>query len=268
VALPNAFHQPVACHLLECGIHVLVEKPMARNVEECRQILAAAERGGAIVAVSHNRRFRPNVLAARRLLTQGFIGSVTRIRAEEGSRTDWPRSKAYFDPVQAGGGTLLDVGIHTIDLIRHLVGEFASLQYKGNQTANTVESEAELEFELQCGARGTLLCSRDRNLRNEMVIEGPEGSLTLGLWGQELSLRCLRGKAFRNFPTIPFAPLHRAMDATFVEQLFQFVNAIRDGASPTVDGCEGMKTVAVAEWAYRNANPLAGPNSALVAGSH
>jgi len=268
VALPNALHQPVACRLLESGIHVLVEKPMARNVAECRQMLAAAERGGAIVVVAHNRRFRPNVLAARKLLSQGFIGPVTRIRAEEGSVSDWPRSKAYFDPVQAGGGALLDVGIHTIDLIRYLVGEFTELKYKGNQTANSVESEAELEFELQCGARGTLLSSRDRNLRNEMVLEGPEGSLALGLWGQEMTLCHPRGKAFRSFPAIPLAPLHRAMDATFVEQLFQFVKAIRDGGPPAVDGCEGLRAVAVAEWAYRGANPLAGHKSELVAADH
>ncbi len=268
VALPNGLHQPVACRLLECGIHVLVEKPMVRNVAECRQMIAAAERGGAVIAVAHNRRFRPNVIAARKFLSQGFIGPVTRICAEEGSVSDWPRSKAYFDPIQAGGGTLLDVGIHTIDLIRYLVGEFTELKYKGNQTAERVESEAELEFELQCGARGTLLCSRDRNLRNEMVLEGPEGSLTVGLWGQELTLRHPRGKAFQSYPAIPLAPLHRAMDATFVEQLFQFVKAIRGDGLPAVDGCEGMKAVAVAEWAYRGANPLAGQKSGLLAADH
>ena len=255
VALPNMLHEPVSCRLLESGIHVLCEKPLARNRDECGRMLAAAEAGKALLAVGHNRRLRPNVVQARRFLAKGFIGRITHVHAEEGSAADWPRSKAYFDPVQSGGGALMDVGVHALDLIRYLVGEFTQVSYQGNGTESRVESEAKLDFVLDGDVQGTLVCSRNRELRQELVLTGTEGTLTLGLWGQRLSLYRKHGKAFQNFPTLSLAPVHRAMDASFVEQLYQFVTAAQTGGEPVVDGLAGMKAVELVQWAYTGRSP-------------
>ena len=74
VALPNHLHQPVACRLLEAGVHVLCVKPMVRNVDECWHMLSCADSGGAVLGVGHHRRFRSNFLQAEDLLTKGLIG--------------------------------------------------------------------------------------------------------------------------------------------------------------------------------------------------
>jgi len=257
VALPNGLHASVTCELLSNGIHVLCEKPMARNVPECRAMIEAARRGGAQLCIGHNRRFRNNVSLAKRLMEKGILGEVTRIEAEEGSTADWPRSPAYFDPVQAGGGALIDVGIHSIDLIRWLVGEFQEIEYRGDGTATTVESEAELSFRMANGAEGRLLASRMRDLQQHIRITGSEGYLDIGLWSDNLRMRSNKGKAFEQMPYLDaYVSRRPPQDASFVLQLSNLVNAIRGEEKVLVDGIEGMAAVKVVTRAYGQRGPL------------
>jgi predicted dehydrogenase len=252
VAVPNGQHAPVACDLLSKGIHVLCEKPMARNVDECRSMIESSRRTGAQLCIGHNRRFRPHIAVAGRLLRKGLIGEVTGVDAEEGSPHDWPRSPAYFDPVVSGGGALLDVGIHSIDLIRSLLGEFAEVEYRGNSTQKTVESDAELRFRLSTGAEGTLRVSRTQLYHQRITLAGNDGFLEIGLWDQSLGIRNARGKAFQNFERLDLAVPRRAPnDSSFVEQLHNFASAIKGETKLLVDGEEGMAAVEVVCKAYR-----------------
>jgi UDP-N-acetylglucosamine 3-dehydrogenase len=257
VALPNGLHASVACELLSSGIHVLCEKPMARNVPECQAMIEAAQDGGVLLCIGHNRRFRNNVTLAKRLIEKGILGEVTRIEAEEGSPADWPRSPAYFDPTQAGGGALIDVGIHSIDLIRWLVGEFGKIEYRGNGTATTVESEAELRFRMTNGAQGKLLASRTWDLQQHIRITGSEGYLDIGLWSDNLRMRSNKGKAFQQLPHLDaYVSRRPPQDPSFVLQLNNFVNAIRGKEKVLVDGFEGMAAVEVVTRAYDHSAPL------------
>jgi UDP-N-acetylglucosamine 3-dehydrogenase len=251
VALPNGAHASVSCELLTNGVHVLCEKPMARTVPECRTMIEAAERGGTKLCIGHNRRFRTNVMLAKRWMGKGIVGEVTRIEAEEGSTADWARSPIYFDPQQAGGGALIDVGIHSIDLIRWLAGEFQDISYRGNETAGTVESDAELRFRLATGAEGTLVASRTRNLQQHIYITGTEGFIDIGLWSEHLRVRHNKGKAFQKLPHLDaYVSKRPPQDPSFVLQLTNFVNAIRGTEKVLVDGYEGMANVDVVTRAY------------------
>lgn len=251
LAVPNGVHASLSCMLLEQGVHVLCEKPMARHIAECREMIAAAKRGRAQLCIGHNRRFRHNVQLLKKLLEKGVIGEVRQISAEEGSAHDWVRSAAYFDRAQAGGGSLIDVGIHSIDLIRWLVGEFRSLEYKGDERGNVVESEAELRFTLSQGATGTLLASRTRDLRQRIFFTGSEGYLDLGLWSEDLRIHSERGKAFRHLPFLnAFVSRRPQADPSFVFQLNDLVAAIREQSPVLVDGSQGMAAVDVVCRAY------------------
>jgi len=252
VLVPNGFHARVSCQLLSQGVHVLCEKPMARNADECLTMIESANRGRAQLAVGHNRRFRQHVMLARQLLQRGLIGDVVSIQGEEGSPADWPRSSSYFDPQQSGGGALMDVGIHSIDLVRWLVGEFGEVEYKGNANGTGVESDAELRFRLATGATGTLVSSRTRVLAQKLTLIGSEGFLEIGLWGTTLGIRCAKGKTFRHFHRLDAAVSRRPpQDASFVEQLRHFVSAIRGDEALLVDGYEGMAAVEVVCRAYQ-----------------
>ena len=254
VALPNSAHASVSCELLSNGIHVLCEKPMARNVAECRAMLEAAQRGRAQLCIGHNRRFRTNAVLAKRLMEKRIVGDVTHMEAEEGSTADWARSPQYFDPAQAGGGALIDVGIHSIDLIRWWVGEFREVSYRGNGTPSAVESDAELRFRMVNGAEGTLVASRTRNLQQHIRITGTEGFLDVGLWSDHLRVRNNKGKAFQKLPYLDAFVSHRPpQDASFVLQLTNLVNAIQGNEKVLVDGYEGMANVDVVARAYASA---------------
>jgi predicted dehydrogenase len=251
VGVPNWQHSPVACELASYGIHVLCEKPMARNPDECVSMIESARRGNTQLCVGHNRRFRQHIKLAKRLLHKGIIGDVVNVEAEEGSRNDWPRSPSYFDPVQSGGGALMDVGIHAIDLIRWLVGEFESVEFDGNGTKTTVESDAELRFRLASGASGRVVSSRTRDLRQRLLLTGSEGFLEMGLWAPTLGIRSNRGKAFQNFKSLDIAVSRRPpLDTSFVEQLRNLVSAVRGTEVLLVNGYEGMAAVEVVYRAY------------------
>ena len=259
VLVPNGLHASVSCELLGQGIHVLCEKPMARNVDECLAMIEAARRGNAQLCIGHNRRFQQHIKLAKQLLGKGLIGEVVNVQAEEGSTSDWPRSSAYFDPALSGGGALLDVGIHSIDLIRWFTGEFDQIEYQGTGTATTVESDATLHFSLANGAKGTVVASRTRNLAQKLTLVGTEGFLEVGLWYPTVGIRSAKGKAFQNHYRLDAAvPRRPPLDVSFVDQLRNLVAAIRREQDVLVNGHEGMAAVEVVRRAYTGqaAEPL------------
>ena len=94
VAVPNAFHATVAVDLLDAGVHVLVEKPMARSVPECDEMLAAAERSGAVLAVGHDFRHYPVARFAHDLLAGGLLGPVLAVAVQQSAGAGWPAVSA------------------------------------------------------------------------------------------------------------------------------------------------------------------------------
>lgn len=251
VLVPNGLHAPISCELLAQGIHVLCEKPMARSSEECLSMIDASRLGNAKLCIGHNRRFQQHMRLAKQILSKGLIGKIVKVQAEEGSPNDWPRSAAYFDPIMSGGGALLDVGIHSIDLIRWFVDEFQAVEYEGNGTDETSESEARMRFDLTNGATGSLTVSRSRNLAQKLTLIGSDGFLEVGLWSATLALRCVKGKAFQNLDRLEIAVARRPpSDGSFAEQLRNLVSAINGEEDVLVNGHVGMAAVEVVRRAY------------------
>jgi predicted dehydrogenase len=122
IGTPNALHAPQAVAFLEAGKHVLVEKPMARNLAEADAMLAAAGRSGARLMVAHCWRFHDDVLALRARVAAGEFGEVVKTRGY-GVHAGWGPSGWFTDPELAGGGALVDMGVHAIDTTRFLLGD-------------------------------------------------------------------------------------------------------------------------------------------------
>ena len=145
----------------------------------------------------------------------------------------------------------MDVGIHAIDLIRWMAGEFQQVEYTGDGTSSRVESEAEIRFRLQNGASGKVVASRTRELRQALRFTGTNGFIEVGLWGEALCVRVEAGKAFRHFPHLEAYVSHRPPgDPSFVDQLLNIVRAIRGEERLLVTGREGMAAVEVVCRAY------------------
>ena len=116
---------PIARAAIAGGKHVLVEKPGARSFEEFEPVVADARTANLVLKVGFNHRFHPALAKAHQLFTSGVIGPLMYIRARYGHggrlgyETEW-----RADPDRAGGGELLDQGVHLIDLARWFAGDF------------------------------------------------------------------------------------------------------------------------------------------------
>lgn len=118
VATPNRFHAEHAVAALEAGAHVLLEKPAALSMKEIAQIKSTVRKSGKVLMVGYSHRFHRGNLKAKKMVDEGVIGEPYMIRvrfAHTGPIPGWAKSDWFYEPNLAGGGALLDMGIHAID---------------------------------------------------------------------------------------------------------------------------------------------------------
>jgi predicted dehydrogenase len=181
VATPTGSHASICGDLLGAGIHVLVEKPIALTLEQCDAMITAAEAGRAVLAVGMMRRFAHQIRFAKQVLDKGLLGALRFVDLREGSVFNWPLATDFpFRRQQAGGGVLIDLGVHSIDLLRWWTGEATVLEYRDNDRGG-VESDCLLNVGLASGGEGVLEFSRTRRLRNTAVLTGEHGTLEVDL---------------------------------------------------------------------------------------
>ncbi len=139
VTTPDDTHEDIAVQATSAGKAILVQKPMATSSAACRRMIAAAERTGVDLQISFMHRFFEETVLCRDLLAKGAIGEVTSVRVRNATPgPDW--AEWFFKRERVGGGVVLQLGIHGIDLIEHLIGPIAAL---GARTA-TLQPERPL----------------------------------------------------------------------------------------------------------------------------
>jgi predicted dehydrogenase len=127
IATPPWTHAPLAAHALRAGRHVLVEKPLAVDVDGCRHVAAAAAETGGVVAVDHLLRFAPLVTVLDRLLAvevagRRVLGPIRRFAFEnDAADDDLPSDHWFWDPDRSGG-IFIEHGVHFFDLAANLLG--------------------------------------------------------------------------------------------------------------------------------------------------
>ncbi len=129
VATTNDMLAPITLRAVEAGKHVMVEKPAARNSRELQPIIDAAKQAGVQVRVGFNHRYHPALLKCREIIASGVVGPLMFIRGRygHGGRVGYDR-EWRADPKLAGGGELLDQGVHLIDLARWFMGDFPTVE--------------------------------------------------------------------------------------------------------------------------------------------
>lgn len=123
VATPNGYLAKIGRAALAAGKHVLLEKPMGRNLAEAEELVEAARRGGLVLKIGFNHRYHPGLRRALASVQEGRIGRVINIRARygHGARPGY-ESEWRGDPELAGGGHLVDQGVHLADLVHGVAG--------------------------------------------------------------------------------------------------------------------------------------------------
>lgn len=253
LAVPHHLHETLAVPLLEAGVHVFVEKPMALTSASCDRMLAAAGRGGASLAVGLARRFLPSYRWVRGALQDGLLGTLRRFVVEEGGPYSWPlRSGFMFDREQAGGGVLFDVGAHVVDALLWWLGDLEVTQARDDARGG-VEADVTIDLRTADGVPGVLRLSRLRALSNAATLVGDRGELEVGLLDGRITWRRPGAPALE--ATVEGA---RGLAAIFEEQLASWIDALDAGRAPPIDGVAGRRSVAWIEACYarRTAAPL------------
>jgi predicted dehydrogenase len=253
VAVPTNLHAEVASRLLESGVHVLCEKPLATTVAEARSVVETARRAGCVLAVGNFRRYFETTQLVADLVSRGLCGAPRRFTAEEGYVFAWEAQSDYWlDRRRAGGGVLADLGSHVFVLLRTwLGGDLSVAAYRDDSLGGV---EADCVVELDGPISGTVELSRTRSLRNEVRIDCERGAIvaplprpgevTIELDGHVHHARC--------GPEDPYPAAFRA-------QLADFLAAAHTGGVPTVSGEDGIAVLETIEKAYASRAPLPQP---------
>lgn len=124
VAVPTFLHAPISVGALQAGIHVLSEKPIARTAAEAQSMVDAAHAAGRVLEVAFNHRRRGDIEALKAAIDAGRIGRPYHGRATWLRRSGIPALGSWFtNREMAGGGPLIDIGVHVLDYAMHLFGE-------------------------------------------------------------------------------------------------------------------------------------------------
>jgi predicted dehydrogenase len=255
IGVPHQFHAPIAIELLDAGIHVLVEKPMALHPGECHRMNEAAARSGAVLAVGLLRRCSPALRFVKQMLDAGALGAVRSFDLREGSVYRWPvTSPAMFRP-DGGGGVLADAGAHVLDLILWWFGAWRSLSYRDDARGG-VEADCLLELEMTGGTHGRVELSRTREMRNACVIEGDRGTIEVGTKTDSVvTVRWQGGETLAGRPSLDGGPTPASLVDLFAPQFEQFVRAIRHGEPPVASGVDAVKSIELLSECYAARQP-------------
>jgi predicted dehydrogenase len=258
IAAPNFQHAQLAVQAAERGLNVLCEKPMAVTLAEAERMIDACRLAGVRLMVGNMMRFNPCHAWIRDFIAAGHLGEVTEAQGLFGY--DLPAffplasSPWRLDPQMAGGGAMMDVGVHTVDLLRWLIGRevtevTGSIDTRSYPAPIDWSSAAVLRF--AGGALATVLASFDNRFReNYLAIGGSRGSLKAEgtLWRESTgSVRAVTDRGLFSYQPPAGSPNPYRL------QVEHFGDCIRTGRTPLIDGREGARDLEVCLAAYEAA---------------
>ena len=270
VATPNNTHADISCALLEQGIHVLCEKPMAASTIDVDRMLMAAARGGARLMAAHCLRFSPNLALLKRAVSAGWLGRLRSISAVTVKSSfmmgagPFSRASSIWNPYTAapqrtdfrrqrqlsGGGVLIDLGIHLIDLTVWLAGEAPLRTSYDDRSALgwEVETDAEVGLEFPSGLAATIACSFSHAMENALTVRGEAGWARAPLYTPtQLTLFSEEARVCRHGGV---QELQVGDASMYAQQLEHFCHAVLTGAGFVVHADEVRASIGVVEECY------------------
>lgn len=249
LAVPTGLHHSIGLDLIERGIHVLMEKPIAKTVQEAQELVEHAKQYGVVLAVGHIERFNPAVSEMRTHLQEGMIGDVYKLYAQRLS----PYPARIHD-----AGVVIDLASHDIDLMRYLMNGDRMCHIHG-EIMSTINQDREDLFigtaRFESGALAVLDVNWVTPMKHRLLtVTGALGMFRCDLLSQELyyyenasgpqvwdTHAVLRGVSqgkVIGFPVNRQEPLRA--------ELQDFVEAVANRQSPAVTGADGLETLRVA----------------------
>ena len=287
---PNELHYSVAMAAIQAGKPVIIEKPLAVTAGQADEIAQAAQKAGVPVGMIFNYRFIPAIMHARQLIEEGFLGKVYQFQIEylhTGYQNPERPMGWKLRRAQSGGGALVDLGSHLIDLTRYLLGDFnrvlATTQtFITQRPTNPGSTQMEpvdvddagwLQIRLASGAVGTLMATRfatgavdDLNL----LVHGERGAIRFNLtepnwlWiydqrtaGEPYGGRrgWTRVESVQTYPGAAVPPARSFLGWTrpMAQNLYAFLSAVAQNRELVPSVADGLAVQRVISAAYASA---------------
>lgn len=252
ICTPPDSHAALTVQALQNGKHVLVEKPIAPTLAEADAMIAAAERSGRLLMVGHTHRYWPANRRAKQLLEEGAVGDLiavsdevlSRLRAEHGV-VPWRLQRS-----SAGGGVVMDNGVHSIDRLAWWIGSPIKTVYAKVSTdldPVDVENNAVGLFTCENGVYAQTRLSftvPPAAGRCRTEFQGTRGVLTVETWGRIVLIR-----EGQDPETIPYDASRSGLDL----EIEDFIESIHRGREPLATARAGRAALEVVLAMYRSA---------------
>lgn len=276
--LPNFLHKKVVINALKAGKHVCCEKPLALNLKEANDIYDVAKNSGVKHQITFQNRFIPAIMRAKQLIDEGAVGEIFSFRGVHlHSSCVTQKSQAYSwkaESEKVGGGVLVDLGSHLIDLTRYLIGEFKSVDgCVKNFTSPDKQTDdlALLSVEMANGAVGSLEASKMATGTNDdlrIEAHGSKGAIRfssmepnwLEFYDNAESDEPIGGRkgftkieTIQKYPELPGIPIPKfpiGWMRYHVACLHSFLRSIVDGTEASPNFKDGLEVQRILEAAY------------------
>ncbi|MEZ4529837.1 MAG: Gfo/Idh/MocA family oxidoreductase [Thermomicrobiales bacterium] len=281
IAVPNFLHVPIGLAAIAAGKHVLIEKPLARNTEEGEQLVRAAEDAGLVLGIVFNRRSRSDMQVLKRFIDRGELGEIYHARAYWNRRSGIPGLGSWFTSKEgAGGGPLIDLGVHVLDMALWLMDEplvtrasaatYAKLgtQGIGNWSGNRFSATSEQRYEVEDFATAFMRTDRGSTIYLEaswaefssrtdefgVALLGSRGGAELNVkdYATVGTLKMFTYQDGVQMDIQPHLP-EKLASAGHGEIINAFLDSIIDGVPMTPDGRKGLERTALIDAIYASA---------------
>jgi len=228
VAVPTAAHADVGCALLEAGIDVLVEKPIAPDVASARRLVDTAARTSRILQVGHLERLNPAITALKKLMTLPLFFEIHRL--------------SLFSPRSLDVDVVLDLMIHDLDIVLDLVGTMPEeIRAAGISILSDKVDIANVRLAFPGGCIANLTASRVSTERvRKLRLFQPHQYISLDYQKQEAVAFTVSGSQ-----QIGFQPLSVPKDEPLRLEIDSFLEAVQNRSRPAVSGDEGLQALEI-----------------------
>ncbi|MGH9405098.1 MAG: Gfo/Idh/MocA family protein [Terriglobia bacterium] len=257
-ALPNFLHAAVTLDALQAGVHVLCEKPLATTAAEARACCEAAAARDVLLAVGMHRRFYESSRILPAVLDEGLLGALQDYDWEEGGAWGWNTASGfYFDRARAGGGVLIDSGVHLLDNLFQWFGPGEVIEYQDDNWGSGIEANCMLALCHACNygkIRGRVRLSRTFALKNRLAVRGE--SSRAEIHGGDPDVVVLRRRLGDHEVTMATRLASKngvASRDPFYKQLDNFIASIRGAQLLASDGWQALQILELVERCYAGA---------------
>lgn len=271
IALPNFLHFESVRLALEAGLNVFVEKPMANTAEECHKIVKLVKSSGRKLMVGHYMRFIDVIEKMKRTADKGHIGNLEVITLEEVTNGPFthpavprPVPDWWFNPKKIGGGVVLDLGCHLIDLFRFFIGDAKILySYLDHKFNLPIEDGAIIILDSSnSSVKGIINVgwyekSNFPYLNFRAILHGNAGYISSDKLGfSNVYLHAIKEgtkNIFRRIIGKKIRPLsYSEIYEAYYKEMKHFFNCIEQDTAPSISATDGLKTIEIIEGIYKS----------------